>query len=333
MHTDTAADFVKALRQKVHVKEFVALIGIFLIATAVCAYMLMNRISPFGLEPKLEMQAYFDRAWKIVLATFIVAIILRIIRKNSIVTLTIFSTCATIALTPVPYAGWFGTMPNGIIAYYSTPFNAFHFIYLYNTIIISLAAFSLIFVLSRFIIGLDLSPKDSKKKIFLWLLLVSIYGAWSAFAPRPKGETDALINDSIAYIQQRLNEHSDFLPCGAVVDSKNQISYISVMDSDLRTSDELIDVIRRDFEGNIKNGRYKMTSLIYDATIELPSSGTKTDAIIVSAKYKDDYAIVKAFPYSFYDGQVVFQEGFTIDDESSASHKARRITTQSRGPP
>lgn len=330
MHTDTAADFVKALRQKMRLKALLPSIAICSIALAVCAYMLMNRISPFGLEPKLEMQTYFDRGWKIILATLIVAIVLRFIRKNSIVTIAIFSTCATLALTPVHYTGWFGTMPNGLIAYYRTPFNAFHFIYFYNTIIIALAAFSLIFVLSRFIIGLNVSANNSKKKIFFWLLLLSTYGAWSAFAPRPKGETDALINDSITYTQQHLNEYSDFLPCGAVVDSKNQIGYTFFWESDQRTSDALINVIRHDFESNRKNNRYKITSLIYDATIKLPSSDAKVDAIIVSANYKNDYAVVKAFPYSFHDGQVIFEEGFTIDDESFVSHKARRITTQSR---
>ncbi len=333
MHTDTAADFAKAIRQKVRLKALVPSIVICSIALAVGAYMLMNRISPFGLEPKFEIQTYFDRGWKIIFATLIVAIILRIIRKNSIVTLTIFSTFATLALTPVPYTGWFGTMPNGLAAFFRTPFNAFHFIYLYNTIIISLAAFSLIFVLSRFIVGLNVSAKNPKQKIFLWLLLLSTYGAWSAFAPRPTGETEALINDSIAYTQQHLNEYSDFLPCGAAVDSRNQIGYTSVMESDQRTSDELINVIRRDFGSNRKNGHYKITSLIYDATIKMPSSGVKIDAIIVSANYKDEYSIVKAFPYSFHDGQVIFEEAFTIDDESFASHKARRITTQSRGPP
>jgi hypothetical protein len=75
-------------------------------------------------------------------------------------------------------------------------------------------------------------------------------------------------------------------------------------------SADVVALMKEAFIEAARKAEYKATAIVYDARVELPSTGEKSDAIAVALDHRDDYSFVVLFPYRIDAGELILGTAF-----------------------
>lgn len=126
-----------------------------------------------------------------------------------------------------------------------------------------------------------------------------------------KAESESLMNAALPFAEEMLQKHGEFFPYGQALDTKGKVVSVAATNGQEHPpSAEIISLLKKAFIEGANSGRYKATALVYDARIQLPSTGAKSDAIAVSLNHRNDYSVVVFFPYRREGEKLVMGEVF-----------------------
>src|SRR5262249_39288957 len=112
-------------------------------------------------------------------------------------------------------------------------------------------------------------------------------------------DLDKLLNALLPFAQQILEQHGEFYPFGAALDTVGggQL-FRGYKCPDGPSSPELIDLMLDGFRESARRGQYRATGLCADVRAPLPNTGKITDAIRVTLEHTDGQAVHVFLPYS-----------------------------------
>lgn len=133
----------------------------------------------------------------------------------------------------------------------------------------------------------------------------------------PEADCDKLLNATLPFAEKMLKAHGEFFPYGAALNFRDEIVHVAGYDGRERPpSKDVILFIKNVFLQKAKLDGYKATALVYDARIVLPSTGNKSDAIVISLNHLNDYSVKVIFPYVLSDGQLIIGEEYVERGEA-----------------
>lgn len=151
------------------------------------------------------------------------------------------------------------------------------------------------------------------RRTLLLLTFLPMFASSKAM-PDPKRESEDLMNAALPFAERMLREEGEFFPYGAALGADGKV--ISVAGYDGREKPPSADIIRlltQAFVSGGKEGKYRVTALVYDARVKLPGTETKSDAIAVALDHKEGYSVVVYLPYRLEASKVVTGELFAQD--------------------
>lgn len=118
------------------------------------------------------------------------------------------------------------------------------------------------------------------------------------------------MNSALPLARQMLQEHGEFFPFALAMNAKGQVVAVAARDETYPTSEDLIRQLRQTFVAQAAAGEYRATALVYDARVQAPAKGVKTDAIAVALDHRDNYSVVVFLPYRLEGGKLTLGEMF-----------------------
>lgn len=135
----------------------------------------------------------------------------------------------------------------------------------------------------------------------------------------PKTDSEDLLNAALPLAEKMLADYGEFLPYGQAMAPDGKIIAIGASDGrEHPPSAALMHILKDGFKAGAKNGKYKVTALVYDVRVILPSTGEKSDAIAVSLNHQDQYAVLVFIAYTLDGSNVVLGETFAQAEENYA---------------
>ena len=133
----------------------------------------------------------------------------------------------------------------------------------------------------------------------------------------PKEDCEVIMGATLPFAERMLSIHGEFFPFGGAMLPNGEIVAVAGYEGDEHPkSEDVIGLIKKIFVAGDSKGKYKATALVYDARVNLPSDGGKSDAIAVSLNHRDQYSVVVFFPYKLDAGNLVFGTAFAQDGEA-----------------
>lgn len=155
------------------------------------------------------------------------------------------------------------------------------------------------------------------RKILVTLLSLLGFQAGAQDSGKAKAECEEVMNVLFPFAQQMLEKHGEFFPFGGTMKINGEIAHAAGYDDrEQPPSADIIQILKDGFRSGARSGEYKVTALVYDVRVVLPSSGEKSDAIAVSLDHRDNFSVVVFFPYQLNNGKVVFGEVFAEKGKS-----------------
>jgi hypothetical protein len=117
--------------------------------------------------------------------------------------------------------------------------------------------------------------------------------------PEPTDEIQELLNFLLPYAEQMLNEHGEFYPYAAALDSDGELNAVEA-DVDDDDSPDVGDVLLALHEGlreRAADGAIRATGIAADVTLTDPDSGETTDAVQVELDHAEADAVDVFVPY------------------------------------
>lgn len=118
------------------------------------------------------------------------------------------------------------------------------------------------------------------------------------------------MNTALPLAKQMLQEHGEFFPFALALNAKGQVVAVAAHDESYSTSEDLIRQLKRTFVAQAMAGEYRATALTYDARVQTPTKGAKSDAIAVALDHRDNYSVVVFLPYRLEGGKLTLGEMF-----------------------
>jgi len=134
--------------------------------------------------------------------------------------------------------------------------------------------------------------------------------AGGQFVADAKSECEQLMNAALPLARQMLQEHGEFFPFAMALNAKGQVVAVAAHDESHATSNDLIRQLKEIFARQAIAGEYRATALIYEAQVQAPAKGAKTDAIAVALDHRDNYSVVVLLPYRLEAGRLTVGEMF-----------------------
>jgi hypothetical protein len=137
-------------------------------------------------------------------------------------------------------------------------------------------------------------------------------------APAAREQAEALTRAALSMAEQLLRGYGEFSPFGLGLSAGDEVVELGVAAG--------ADPSRSANAGALRSGAVQATALVYEATIAVPSSATRSDAIAIQLTHRDGYAAIVVYPYRFENGEVVLGAGQVIEhkDVSKRSRAKRR---------
>jgi hypothetical protein len=143
------------------------------------------------------------------------------------------------------------------------------------------------------------------------LLVAASLHAQESPVPNAKSECERLMQSALPFAEQMLAEHGEFYPYGQALSPNGAVVAVGAYDdSEHPPSQKLIDLLKQGFTKGAREGTYRATALVYDARVAIPTTGKKSDAIVVELDHMDKYSVVVYVPYSLHAGKVSYGEMF-----------------------
>ena len=159
-------------------------------------------------------------------------------------------------------------------------------------------------------------------RLLLSILLLLSTMAHGQSTGATKAETESLMNAAIPFAKQMLVKYGEFYPYGHALNVKGEVVAIAGYDGrENPPSAAVIEILNKGFIQGARNGTYKATALVYDARVQLPSSGMKSDAIAVSLNHRSSYSVVVYFPYKIEGSKLVEGEAFATEGRNDVFGK------------
>jgi hypothetical protein len=148
------------------------------------------------------------------------------------------------------------------------------------------------------------------RRTLISLMLVPLI-AQSKDMTEAKHESESLMNAALPFAERMLQQHGEFFPYGAALDSSGKVVSVAGYDGrETPPSADVIRLLRQAFVSGAKGGKYRATALVYDVRVALPGSETKSDAIAVALDHKDGYSVVVYLPYRLEASKLVAGDMF-----------------------
>jgi hypothetical protein len=127
-----------------------------------------------------------------------------------------------------------------------------------------------------------------------------------------KHESEALMNAVMPVAEKMLEQYGEFFPCGAYMTAEGAVALIGVDDpeTDHPKSQDILYVLRNSLREMADDNRCKATAIVFDVTIVLPNSDSRSNAIQVCLEHVEGYCVDVFIPYELVSQELIYREIF-----------------------
>jgi hypothetical protein len=128
--------------------------------------------------------------------------------------------------------------------------------------------------------------------------------------PEPTDEIQELLNFLLPCAEQMLNQHGEFYPYAAALDSDGELNAVrtEVDDDDSPDVGEVLLALHQGLREQAAEGEIRASGIAADVTLTDPDSGETTDAVQVELDHADADAVDIFVPYETEDEGIKFGE-------------------------
>jgi hypothetical protein len=128
--------------------------------------------------------------------------------------------------------------------------------------------------------------------------------------PEPTDEIQELLNFLLPYAERMLNQHGEFYPYAAALDSDGELNAVAtdVDDDDSVDVTEVLVALHKGLRERAAEGAIRASGIAADVTLTDPDSGETTDAVQVELDHADADAVDIFVPYETEDEGIKFGE-------------------------
>jgi hypothetical protein len=146
--------------------------------------------------------------------------------------------------------------------------------------------------------------------------------AWSQ--TRATTDLEALVKAATPFAEEMLTNHGEFYPYGNVMRADGTIGSIGGYNGDEHPDPrEIAELIRSSYRRDAAAHVYRATVLVYNGVVKVPSTGNKSDALVLEFDHEDDLSIVVFIPYSLNGKDLEVQPSFTTEGAHQIFAKQR----------
>jgi hypothetical protein len=114
----------------------------------------------------------------------------------------------------------------------------------------------------------------------------------------PTDEIQDLLNFLLPYAEQMLNEHGEFYPYAAALDSEGELSAVGAeVGDDAPDVGEVLVALHQGLREQAAEGAIRASAIAADVTLTDPDSGKTTDAVQVELDHAEADAVDIFVPY------------------------------------
>jgi hypothetical protein len=125
----------------------------------------------------------------------------------------------------------------------------------------------------------------------------------------PTDEIQELLNFLLPYAERMLNEHGEFYPYAAALDSDGGLNAVGAdVDDDAPDVGELLVALHQGLRERAAEGAIRASGIAADVTLTDPDSGETTDAVQVELDHAEADAVDIFVPYETEDQGIKFGE-------------------------
>jgi hypothetical protein len=125
----------------------------------------------------------------------------------------------------------------------------------------------------------------------------------------PTDEIQELLNFLLPYAEQMLNQHGEFYPYAAALDSEGELNAVGTdVDDDSPDVGAVLLALHEGLRARAAEGAIRATGIAADVTLTDPDSGEITDAVQVELDHADADAVDIFVPYETEPDGVKFGE-------------------------
>ena len=126
----------------------------------------------------------------------------------------------------------------------------------------------------------------------------------------PSDEIQEILNFLLPYAERMLNEHGEFYPYAAALDSDGELNAVDaeVHDDDSPDVGEVLLALHEGLRERAAEGAIRATGIAADVTLTDPDSGDTTDAIQVELDHAEADAVDVFVPYETESDGIKFGE-------------------------
>lgn len=127
-----------------------------------------------------------------------------------------------------------------------------------------------------------------------------------------KQESERLMNAVLPLAEKMLRQYGEFYPYGGYMKPDGNIVDVGPHDpdTDRPKSKDLIYVLRSSFREMANTGQCKAVAIVFNVSVNLPKSDSKSDAIQICVEHVDGYSAEVFFPYQIISNEIVYDETF-----------------------
>lgn len=125
----------------------------------------------------------------------------------------------------------------------------------------------------------------------------------------PTDEIQELLNFLLPHAEQMLNEHGQFYPYAAALDSDGEMAVVTpAVDEDNPDVGEVLLALHQGLREKAAHGSIRASGITTDVTLTDPDSGETTDAVQVELDHAEGDAVDVFVPYETQPGRIKFGE-------------------------
>jgi hypothetical protein len=127
-----------------------------------------------------------------------------------------------------------------------------------------------------------------------------------------KQESEALMNAILPLAERLLRRYGEFYPYGGYMKPDGTIVDVGATDPDTDhpKSKDLIYILRSSLQDLARRNECKAVAMVFNATVTLPNSNCRSDAIQVCVEHSDSYSAEVFFPYQLVENELVYGKTF-----------------------
>jgi len=127
-----------------------------------------------------------------------------------------------------------------------------------------------------------------------------------------KKQLESLIDATLPFAQQMLNDHGEYFPFGATMSPDGKVTLVGGdPDGEHPKSTDVIALLKQGYRREGAFGKIMACALVYDVRTTPPGATEKSDAIAIDLNHRDGMSVTMLYPYRVGPNKkVVFGEPF-----------------------